>query len=248
MPSIWKAFATGKPEDQEMAIDILGHIEGERPARALAGLAILGKTDVVRRAATESLARRDHMDVLMNWIGLLHDPVKYEVKQVAGPGMPGVLFVEGEEFKVRRFYTPPTAEQLAQSASELLPDGMLLPLKTDSPPPGLQSLEQGKSVSRTVWCFSNTTTSGRPKRRLRSIMTRQRRISSSRHRCCRREIDGEFQLQERAKSLPAHGAASSTTSTSSKPPMKQSGNGMPGWRRPCVAFPATTSERTGRRG
>jgi hypothetical protein len=135
VPSIWKAFATGKPEDQEMAIDMLGRIEGERPSRALAGLAILGKTDVIRRAATESLVRRDHMDVLMNWIGLLHDPIKYEVKQVAGPGMPGVLFVEGEEFNLRRFYLPPTAPQIGQASSELIPDGFLLPLKTDSPPP-----------------------------------------------------------------------------------------------------------------
>ncbi len=135
VPSIWKAFATGKPADQEMAIDMLGRIEGERPSRALAGLAILGKTEVIRRAATESLVRRDHMGVLMNWIGLLHDPIKYEVKQVAGPGMPGVLFVEGEEFNVRRFYMPPTASQIGQASSELIPDGFLLPLKTDSPPP-----------------------------------------------------------------------------------------------------------------
>ncbi len=117
MPSIWKAFATGGPADQEMAIDMFGHIEGERPSRALAGLAILGKNEVIRRAATTSLARRDHMDVLLNWIGLLHDPIKYEVKQVAGPGMPGTLLVEGEEFKMRRFYMPPsTASQTRDDA------------------------------------------------------------------------------------------------------------------------------------
>ncbi len=135
VPSIWKAFGTGTPAEQEIAIDVFGHIEGERPSRALAGLAILGKTEVVRRAATESLARRDYMGVLMTWIGLLHDPIKYEVKQVAGPGMPGVLLVEGEQFNVRRFYLPPTASQIGNAASELIPEGFLLPLKTDSPPP-----------------------------------------------------------------------------------------------------------------
>ena len=135
VPSIWKVFANGGAEDQEMAIDMLGHIEGERPSRALAGLAILGKNEVIRRAATTSLARRDHMDVLLNWIGLLHDPIKYEVKQVAGPGMPGTLIVEGEDFKMRRYYTPPTSSQLATTMSELVPDQILLPLKTDSPPP-----------------------------------------------------------------------------------------------------------------
>lgn len=33
VPSIWKAFATGTPADQEIAVDILGHIDGERPSR-----------------------------------------------------------------------------------------------------------------------------------------------------------------------------------------------------------------------
>jgi Pretoxin HINT domain len=135
VPSIWKAFATGGADDQEVAVDILGHIDGERPSRALAGLAILGKTDVIRRAATETLARRNYMGILMNWIGLLHEPIKYEVKQVAGPGMPGTLFVEGEQFNVRRFYMPPTASQIGESHAELIPEGFLLPLKTDSPPP-----------------------------------------------------------------------------------------------------------------
>ena len=94
-----------------MAIDILGHIDGERPSRALAGLAVFGKTDAVRRAAVETLTRRNADDVLMTWIGLLRAPIKYEVNQVAGPGMPGVLMVEGEKFNVRRFYAPPTVAQ-----------------------------------------------------------------------------------------------------------------------------------------
>src|SRR5262249_13416295 len=42
---------------------------------------------------------------------------------------------EGEVCNVRRFYMPPTASQIGNSTSELIPDGFLLPLKTDSPPP-----------------------------------------------------------------------------------------------------------------
>ena len=117
VPSIWKMFATGGPEDQEMAIDMLGHIEGERPSRApwpAWRFWARTRSSDVRRPT--SLARRDHMDVLMNWIGLLHDPIKYEVKQVAGPGMPGTLLVEGEEFKMRRFYMPPTSSQIGYDA------------------------------------------------------------------------------------------------------------------------------------
>ena len=69
-------------------------------SRALAALAIFGKTDLVRRAAVETVKRRKADDVLMAWIGLLRPPVKYEVRQVAGPGLPGVLFVEGDQFNV----------------------------------------------------------------------------------------------------------------------------------------------------
>jgi Hint domain len=110
-PSIWAVFAMGSPEDQERAIDMFGHIEGDRPSRALAGLAIFGKTDLVRRAAVETLTRRKADDVMIAWIGLLRPPIKYELRQVAGPGSPGVLFVEGEQFNFRRFYAPPSVAQ-----------------------------------------------------------------------------------------------------------------------------------------
>ncbi len=198
VPSIWKAFATGKPEDQEMAIDILGHIEGERPSRALAGLAILGKNEVIRRAATTSLARRDHMDVLMNWIGLLHDPIKYEVKQVAGPGMPGTLLVEGEEFEMRRFYMPPTSSQLATTMSELVPDQILLPLKTDSPPPwppkpGAKQIGIANGVPLFIydwtWAPKNPPKYNDPSQAYQQF---ERNLLQA-------QIDAEFELQEASK-------------------------------------------------
>ena len=57
------------------------------------------------------------------------------MKQVAGPGMPGVLFVEGEQFNVRRFYMPPTAAQIGALDVPAHTRRFMLPLKTDSPPP-----------------------------------------------------------------------------------------------------------------
>ena len=110
-PSIWAVFAMGSPDDQERAIDMLGHIDGERPSRALAGLAIFGKTDLVRRAAVETLTRRKADAIMIAWISLLRPPIKYEVRQVAGPGSPGMLFVEGEQFNFRRMYAPPSVAQ-----------------------------------------------------------------------------------------------------------------------------------------
>ena len=71
VPSIWVVFARGKADDQERAIDMFGHIEGERSSQALAGLALFGKTELVRQAAVETLTRRNADDVLIAWIGLL---------------------------------------------------------------------------------------------------------------------------------------------------------------------------------
>jgi hypothetical protein len=140
VPSIWRVFALGGPADQERAIDMLGRLEGERPARALAGLAVYGKTEVVRRAAVATLARRPHDDTLMAWIGLLAEPTRYEVRPVAGPGSPGVLFVEGQRFNVRRFYTPPSVEQtqmLFLDPRMHRPQlGLQLASGTPGPPPG----------------------------------------------------------------------------------------------------------------
>ncbi len=141
VPSVWKVFGLGTPDEQEIAIDILGQIEGERAARALAGLAIFGKSDLVRKAAVETLTRRNPDDVLMLWVGLLEKPVKYEVRQVAGPGSPGYLTVEGTIFNVRRNYSPPSMSQ----TQDLFVNGLnvpryRLPMQFNSspvgPPPG----------------------------------------------------------------------------------------------------------------
>ena len=161
-PAIWQVFGTGSPADQERAIDILGHIEGERPSRALAGLAIFGKTDLVRRDAVETLKHRKADAVLMSWIGLLRPPIKYEVRQVAGPGSPGMLFVEGEKFRVRGFYAPPSVSQTqAMFVDPLPPEQYVIPaLQTDSkPPPGppLGSKFMGNGPSGVeLWAFDYT--------------------------------------------------------------------------------------------
>ncbi|WP_074306860.1 HEAT repeat domain-containing protein [Singulisphaera sp. GP187] len=136
IPSIWKVFARGGPDDQERAIDMLGHIKGEQASRALGGLAVFGKTALVRRAAVETLALRDPDAVLMAWIGLLRPPVKYEVRQVAGPGSPGALLVEGVRYNVRRFYAPPSLDQTQDMFIEPQMRRMVLPLQFNSNPPG----------------------------------------------------------------------------------------------------------------
>ncbi len=107
IPSVYREFAGGGERDQMIAVQVLGRIESPVASKVLALLAVYGKTSEVRRRATETLRARPSEDYLDLLVGLMKDPIKYEVKPVAGPGSPGVLLVEGERFNVRRLYAPP---------------------------------------------------------------------------------------------------------------------------------------------
>jgi hypothetical protein len=107
VPSVCKAFARGSPERQALAVRLLRQIDAPSALQALALLAVSGLSEPIRRDATATLAAsdpRDFMDVL---IGMLHDPIHYEIKPVAGPGSTGELLVEGARFNLRRLYSPP---------------------------------------------------------------------------------------------------------------------------------------------
>jgi hypothetical protein len=107
VPAIWTTFATTGAAGQKTAVDLLGQIDASTATRALAMLAVYSESPEVRGKATEILQRRDPRDFVGELIGLLRDPVKYEVKPVAGPGSRGALFVNGQEFNVQRLYDPP---------------------------------------------------------------------------------------------------------------------------------------------
>jgi hypothetical protein len=107
VPAVFREFGSGKASDQKIAIQILGQIRTRASSRALAALAVFGASDAVRRAATESLRSRDPLEYLGGMIALLADPIHYEVRPVGGPGSPGVLWIEGEQFDTRRLYAPP---------------------------------------------------------------------------------------------------------------------------------------------
>jgi len=103
-PAVWAAFGAGDAEQQGQAVRALGRIDAPGASRALATLAVAGRTAEVRRAATETLRRRDARDFLDLLIGLVRKPLKYEVRPTGGLDQPGVLFVEGEQANVRRVY------------------------------------------------------------------------------------------------------------------------------------------------
>jgi hypothetical protein len=107
VPAIWKVFATGKAADQRRAVQLLGQIDCAAASRGLALLAVSGESAEVRRAATETLRWRDPMEFAGVLIGLLRDPVKYEVHPVRGPGLPGSVTVKGPSFNLEHVYAPP---------------------------------------------------------------------------------------------------------------------------------------------
>jgi len=107
IPSIYREFCGGGTTDQTIGIQLLGQIKGPIASKAIAVLAVYGKTPEVRRVATETLRSRPSEEFLDWLVSLLKDLYKYETRPVGGPGSPGILFVEGERFNARRFYAPP---------------------------------------------------------------------------------------------------------------------------------------------
>ncbi|MGP0068085.1 MAG: hypothetical protein ACLQGP_31370 [Isosphaeraceae bacterium] len=107
IPSIYRAFGLGGPSHQRIAVEVLGRINRPLSSKVLAMLAVYGKTPDVRQQATVILRERPPEDFLELFVGMMIDPLKYEVKPVGGPGTPGILFVEGERYNVSRYYAAP---------------------------------------------------------------------------------------------------------------------------------------------
>ncbi len=117
--SIVRVFATSDPLDQARLVQLLGQIDGPLASRLLAQVALHGDSPSVRRVASETLIRRDPREYVELVIGQIRDVLKYEVSSVGGPGMPGVLLVEGEQYRVRRRYSPPTLPEATRQLIEV---------------------------------------------------------------------------------------------------------------------------------
>jgi hypothetical protein len=154
VPSIWAVFANGAAGAQVRAVQLFGQIDSPGASKALALLAIFGKSDDVRRTALETLKRRDARDFLDLWIGLIRRPYKYEVRPVNGPGSAGVLFVDGEQFNVQRFYTAPALPPVTYAILDQIQTGMFVTLSPSEvvveyrrPKPGEPATERLESIS-----------------------------------------------------------------------------------------------------
>jgi hypothetical protein len=120
VPAVFRELGTGGPIDQNLAIQVFGQVKAPLASKALAALAVYGASAEVRRRATESLKSREPAEFAEALIKLLSDPLKYEVRPVGGPGSPGILFVEGERFNVRRFYAPPPPPNIVFQPGDII--------------------------------------------------------------------------------------------------------------------------------
>lgn len=126
--AVFRTFATGNLEQQEQAVEILGKLDGIDPSRALASLAVSTSFDRVRLLAADRLAVRDPREFAAMLIGMLRDPIKYEVKPVKGPGSPGELYIQGERINTRHFYAAPASPVHFQPGDAVSFDANGLPI------------------------------------------------------------------------------------------------------------------------
>jgi hypothetical protein len=110
VPSIIRVFGRVSAE-QPRTVQLLGQIDSIASSKALAFLAVAGRSTEARRVATETLKNRDPIEWAEFLIGLLADPIRFEVKHVEGLDSPGELLVEGQRVNLKRIYTPPLVIQ-----------------------------------------------------------------------------------------------------------------------------------------
>lgn len=116
IPAIGRVFAAEGPEMQKIAVQLLGQIDSPAAAAPLVMLAIVAKDAEVRRAAGETLVRRDRRESLGLLTSLVRTPVRYEVVEDQGVGGRKAIQVEGEAAVLQREYAappPPPGQDLA---------------------------------------------------------------------------------------------------------------------------------------
>ncbi|HWE35775.1 MAG TPA: polymorphic toxin-type HINT domain-containing protein [Isosphaeraceae bacterium] len=133
VPAILRVFARGGEADQLRAVQLLGQIDSPQASRTLAMMAVFADPVAVRRAAAATLRHRDPREFADVLIALLRDPIKFEVRDVNGPGQPGVLFIEGKEANLQRNYRPQDVPQAVLMPGDVLgldPNGNLVARRT----------------------------------------------------------------------------------------------------------------------
>jgi hypothetical protein len=132
VPAVVSAFAKGRDVDQRRAVQLLGQIDSPAASKTLAALAVYAKSAEIRRVAIETLKGRDPRDFVGLWISLIHQPIKYTVKPVGGPGSPGAIEIEGDTARLQRRYSPPGMPDVPiERGTRLTYDANGLPVLTE---------------------------------------------------------------------------------------------------------------------
>jgi hypothetical protein len=104
VPALLRALGSNMPEANQFLATVLGQVEAAASSRALAGMAVFAEDAETRRLATETIRRRDIREFGEPLVRLVRTPLRYEVKPIGGPGTEGILFVEGQEYNLRKRY------------------------------------------------------------------------------------------------------------------------------------------------
>jgi Pretoxin HINT domain len=131
VPSVWATFGRGKATHQKVAVQLLGQIDSPDATRALALLALDGKSPEVRARATQTLRVRDPRDVASLLVALLRDPqldpdpilFHYQVRPIAWDALnaPGVLLVRGPRYDIVKTYSINHILLSPDGSSDLVP-------------------------------------------------------------------------------------------------------------------------------
>ena len=105
--SIVATFLSGPGTNPGVALRTLAQIDSAAASKAITVLALTANDPNVRRAAVETLRRRDAREFAGPLINLLRERVEYQVQDVAGPGSTGKLLVKEPKRKVQRLYSTP---------------------------------------------------------------------------------------------------------------------------------------------
>jgi tetratricopeptide (TPR) repeat protein len=114
VPMVWATFGRAEPALQTMAVQVLGQIDDGSASRSLVLLAVFGGSADVRSRAIATLRRRDAREFASMLIGMILEPIEYEVKRVQGPGQGGELLIKGQGSapNLKRLYSPPAAPSI----------------------------------------------------------------------------------------------------------------------------------------
>ena len=120
VPAIWSTFVANRKPRLALAAQLLGQVDSPLASRSLVYLGLSTSSGEVRRLVSETLKRRDPCEYAGIAIALIRDPIKYEVKDVEGPGSPGTLFVSGKKVDYKRQYTPATLPEMQPTQNDFL--------------------------------------------------------------------------------------------------------------------------------